>query len=271
METKIVWITMMALSDRHGYVGASIPGLATAAGVPIDKVVAALKTFSEPDPYSRSKEFGGRRIEEADRGWTILNYERFRDMRDEEARREYERVRKRNARQRKSVPDTMGTSGDNTGQSHDVPECPAVSAHAEASAEAKTDPLPEKAPRKRAAAVMAEKPDDVSAEVWDSWMVVRKSKNAKVTTVVMAGMKREADRAGWTLEAAVRECAERNWQAFKADWVANKPAPYQSRPATGYVSGNSHVQNTPLGSITCQCNECVKYRQKHGIKGIGEV
>lgn len=130
-------------------------------------------------------------------------------------------------------------------------------------------PKEEKAPRKRVAPVAVEKPEDVRADIWDSWLVVRQSKRARLTTVVMEAMKREADKAGWTLEAAIRECAERNWQAFKAEWVSNKTIPFQSRPPVGYVSSNTHIQNTPLGSLMCQCNECVKFREKRGIRGIG--
>jgi len=94
-QTLRVWVTMLALADRHGYVGASIGGLAATAHVSAEKTKEALEKFLAPDPDSRSQEHDGRRIEVADRGWVLLNYERFRDMRDEEARREYERKRKR--------------------------------------------------------------------------------------------------------------------------------------------------------------------------------
>jgi hypothetical protein len=124
-QTLRVWITLLALADRHGYVGASVPGLATAARVPIPKVEEALAKFMAPDPYSRSKEHEGRRIAEADRGWSLLNYQRFRDMRDEETRRAYERERKRQQRSTKPA--------DSPGQSRTVPHClPNAEAEAEA-------------------------------------------------------------------------------------------------------------------------------------------
>lgn len=102
-QTLRVWVTMLALSDRDGYVGASVGGLAATARVPREKTLEALEKFLAPDPDSRSQEHEGRRIEVADRGWTILNYARFRDMRDEEARKEYERRRK--ADQRSAMKD----------------------------------------------------------------------------------------------------------------------------------------------------------------------
>ena len=100
-QTLRVWVTMLALADRHGYVGASVGGLAAQARVTVEKTREALDRFRAPDPDSRSPEFGGRRIEEADRGWTLLNYERFRDMRDEEAKRESDRKRQRDHRDKK--------------------------------------------------------------------------------------------------------------------------------------------------------------------------
>jgi hypothetical protein len=38
----------------------------------------------------------------------------------------------------------------------------------------------------------------------------------------LAGIKREADKASWSLDRAITECVERGWTAFKAEWVAPK-------------------------------------------------
>ena len=56
------------------------------------------------------------------------------------------------------------------------------------------------------------------------WMAVRKQKRAPAPTdTVIAAMQREARKANITVAAAVQICAERGWQGFKADWLANKP------------------------------------------------
>lgn len=106
-QTLRVWITMLALADRDGYVGASLRGLAAQARVPVEKTSDALDKFMSPDPDSRSTEHEGRRVAIADRGWTILNYARFRDMRDEEQKRAADRKRQRDhrARVRAEKPD----------------------------------------------------------------------------------------------------------------------------------------------------------------------
>ena len=72
--TRIVWVTMLALSDARGYVEGSIPGLAHQARVSIPELEEALQRLSAPDPYSRTPDFEGRRISAVRGGWMILNY-----------------------------------------------------------------------------------------------------------------------------------------------------------------------------------------------------
>jgi hypothetical protein len=65
-------------------------------------------------------------------------------------------------------------------------------------------------------------PSGVSQQVWDSFVKQRKTKKAQVTALVINGIQKEADKAGWTLEMALNEVVVRNWQSFKAEWVKDK-------------------------------------------------
>lgn len=65
-------------------------------------------------------------------------------------------------------------------------------------------------------------PVGVSDSVWQEFVAHRKSKKAKVTELVMTNIEEQAVLAGWTLENALKETVVRNWQSFKADWVAPK-------------------------------------------------
>jgi hypothetical protein len=67
-----------------------------------------------------------------------------------------------------------------------------------------------------------EAPEGVSQQVWDSFVKQRKTKKAQVTALVIDGIQKEADKAGWTLEMALNEVVVRNWQSFKAEWVKDK-------------------------------------------------
>jgi hypothetical protein len=90
-HTRLVWITMLAMADRKGRVWASIPGLANRARVPMEDAEKAIATFLSPDKHSRTPDHEGRRIEPIDGGWQLLNHAKYRDMRDEEVRREQNR------------------------------------------------------------------------------------------------------------------------------------------------------------------------------------
>lgn len=97
-ETKVVWITMLAMADRRGRVFASIPGLAKDAVVSVDATRRAITSFLAPDPDSRTKDYEGRRIEEIDGGWRLLNHAKYRAIRDEEERRAYKTEKQRQYR-----------------------------------------------------------------------------------------------------------------------------------------------------------------------------
>ena len=68
-------------------------------------------------------------------------------------------------------------------------------------------------------------PDGVSSDVWDAFVKQRKAKKAQINGLVMSGIIKEADKAGWTLEDALKEVVLRNWQSFKAEWVTANASP----------------------------------------------
>ncbi len=90
--TRLVWITMLAMADQHGYVGASMPGLAGRARVALDACVEAIKTLESPDEWSRTKEHEGRRIVRAEGGWVLLNHAKYRAKQSADDRRERSRL-----------------------------------------------------------------------------------------------------------------------------------------------------------------------------------
>jgi hypothetical protein len=98
-KTRIVWITMLACSNRYGEVGAALPGLANAARVSVKDCQKAIDKLTAPDRNSRSLEFEGRRIEKIDGGWQILNYGVYRKKMRSRAEyfREYRKDRNKSA------------------------------------------------------------------------------------------------------------------------------------------------------------------------------
>jgi|GEM_PF-3584655 len=90
-KTRIMWITMLAVTEADGHVSGSIPGMAAVARLSITDTQIAIDRLCAPDPYSRSLEFEGRRITESPGGWQILNYDKYRASRDEDERKAYMR------------------------------------------------------------------------------------------------------------------------------------------------------------------------------------
>lgn len=66
------------------------------------------------------------------------------------------------------------------------------------------------------------KPVDVSDDVWQSFQMIRRAKKAPITGLSILGLRREAVKAGLTLEQAMTTCCERGWAGFKAEWVQDR-------------------------------------------------
>ena len=77
---------------------------------------------------------------------------------------------------------------------------------------------------KRESATSVACPPDVSQQVWDDWVTLRKTKKAPITKTVLDGAIVEAKKLGWTLEQFLIEWCSRGSQGLKAEWIV-KPNP----------------------------------------------
>lgn len=102
-KTRLMWITMLASADPAGYVSGSIPGMAAMARMSLQEAEKSIVALCTPDPYSRSKEYEGRRLTEVEGGWLILNYLKYRQPRDPETRREQNRQAQQRFREKHRV------------------------------------------------------------------------------------------------------------------------------------------------------------------------
>lgn len=89
--TRIVWVTFLAMSNAQGCVYGSVPGIARRANVTMAEAEAAIGAFLAPDPHSRTKDHGGRRIAEIDGGWCLINHAKYAKIRDASERAEVKR------------------------------------------------------------------------------------------------------------------------------------------------------------------------------------
>ncbi len=132
LATRIVWITMLAMSDRNGLVQASCDGVARYANISEKSANEAISVLSSPDSRSKSKKFEGRRIKKVEGGYQILNYKRYRKLQTRKQKADAERQR----RHRVTKRDVTVTSHNVTPPSR--PVAPKAKAKAEAKAETTT-------------------------------------------------------------------------------------------------------------------------------------
>ena len=162
---------MLAMADRRGRVWASIPGLANRARVSITACEKALSCFLSPDEYSRTKDFDGVRIEVIDGGWRLLNHQKYRDIRDEETRKEQNAASQARFRSKQSKPEVSTSK-------------PTRKPIAEAEAEAIEH-------YKEVSASPFQIPESLNnpkfVELWDKWLEHLKQKR-KTPTILAAEM-----------------------------------------------------------------------------------
>ena len=134
-ETKLVWITMLAMSDQNGEVQASLPGLAARSGVSLSSCAIAIERLLSPDKYSRTKDDEGRRIEEIDGGWMLLNHAKYREMATDD-----DRKAKAAIRSKRHYEKTKRNQKPNASLTLSSLQIPQAEAEAEAEAEACSSP-----------------------------------------------------------------------------------------------------------------------------------
>lgn len=77
-DTKVAWITMLAMANPDGLVEATLPGISHRAGISKEATKRALEIFEGPDVNSKNPANEGKRIRRVNGGYQILNFEFYR-------------------------------------------------------------------------------------------------------------------------------------------------------------------------------------------------
>lgn len=92
---RIVFQDFIILADIDGVVDMTPEAISRRTNVPLDTLKQCITRLESPDPKSRSKDFDGARIirldEHRDWGWKVVNYYRYRGIRNEDERKAYKR------------------------------------------------------------------------------------------------------------------------------------------------------------------------------------
>jgi hypothetical protein len=122
-ETRVVFITILAMTRPHGVCEATAPGIAHRANLPLRVVRTALSKLEAPDPDSRSTVGEGRRIVRIDGGYRVVNYTKYRDKdhgATERKRRQRQRSRRDTVTSRRDI--VTVTQGEGEAEAEANPE-----------------------------------------------------------------------------------------------------------------------------------------------------
>jgi uncharacterized protein YdaU (DUF1376 family) len=95
---------------------------------------------------------------------------------------------------------------------------------------------------KSARARVVHRPNDVDQQVWDDFQALRKTHKAAITETAIAGIEREAEKAGISLNDALRTCCERGWRGFKAEWTVEKLTDPKGRVSSATLQTMKNLQ-----------------------------
>jgi hypothetical protein len=117
-----LWPIVLSMSNKDGVVDVTPTYISSITGLGMEDVVACMRRFCEPDPYSRSQLEAGRRLvlldDHREWGWRIVNHTQYR-----------ERARKQawDAERTASGRDAERKRRERAERTDDVPTCPDVS------------------------------------------------------------------------------------------------------------------------------------------------
>lgn len=194
LEGSAVFMAMIALADSDGTVDLTLTALTNRTGWPVDFIKRGIELLEAIDLQSRSPDEEGRRIvrlrDNTDWGWRIVNYLKYRNIRDESARKEYMREYMRGYRSKQPV---------NKGK-HRKPQL----ANAEAEAKKK-----EEAP----SAVL---PAGLDPKAWDRWVEYRRGIKKPLREVSMESAQKQMAALGEMQMAAVEHTEANGWTGLRA-------------------------------------------------------
>jgi hypothetical protein len=227
-HVRIVWLTFLAMKDQKGFVWISTPAnVAIRARVSVEQAEDAIKRLESPDPYGRTQEYDGRRIERVGDGWLVLNAKKYDDIVYQEHMRERNRIRQAAFREKnRDEPSNNERRTKERIASNAVSTVDRRRDNTESESESekeekykKEESAPSARSRLRSVTVsleelIAEGCDEQAAKDW-----ITSRGKSKLTRTAWTLLKNEATKAGVTPAEAVRIAAGNSWRGFKAEWL----------------------------------------------------
>lgn len=205
-EAIVTFQQLIVLADADGIVDMTPQAIFAHTSIPLEIIEKGLKKLSEPDPYSRTPGEEGRRIvcidEHRPWGWQIVNYLKYKHLKDSDEVREQNRVRAQRFRDKRNAT------------SRDVTPCNEKSRHTDT--DINTDTNKRKSNGEGRAVAL---PDWLPEEPWDAWLEVRKKNRAPNTPralrLAIAELSKLRD-GGHDPQAVLEQSTMRGWRGVFA-------------------------------------------------------
>lgn len=123
-EALVTFQQLIVLCDADGIIDMTPPAIAARTSIPLEIIKKGLEVLEKPDPYSRTAEQDGRRLELIDAhrpwGWHIVNHSKYQHMQDADTIRAQTRERVRRHRETKDLAryGNDGVTGGNAEKRH---------------------------------------------------------------------------------------------------------------------------------------------------------
>ncbi len=228
-HVRLVWITMLAISDKNGIVEASIPGLADLSRVTLDECKDALNRMQQPDEYSRSTDHEGRRIGCVDGGWLLLNHAKYRERLKADDERERKRIWWEENRGKGKLDAPSETSENSTGL-----EKPS---------------LPDPSPTSSSTPTSKSSKNIYTPDFETFWKAYPRGDNKKGAYIRWKQIEKTRPPLTIILQAIRIQSQGRQWQAgvypHAKTWLHNERWNDETEKATGFTVGRPQPKNEP--------------------------
>jgi hypothetical protein len=113
--------------------------------------------------------------------------------------------------------------------------------------EGETERETETETKKEKKSAVAPRPEDVSQQVWDDWVALRKRKGTTVSETAIDAARKDAAKIGWTLEQFFIEWCVRGSQGLKASWIKSDQ---QNSDKAGQISPTGQMNKKVISGLT---------------------
>lgn len=276
--TRHVFMDLLVLADSEGVVDMTLNAISRTTNVPILIVEEAIKELSEPDPSSRSPEEDGRRIalidSHRDWGWRIINYDHYRQIRDEEGRRAYHRDYMKQYRSKGAVKPRKGALSSVKsckGALSPVKSCDALLTHAEEEVEGDAEGASSSSSKTKNSHSLEIKDLEGGLkelgllDLWREFRAVRKKhKRGGVTEFSDVLILRKLMLHPRHIRKGLEKAISSNWQGFEWDWV-DKSLPKKqqaAKTATAKIRQTDIPESGPLPAFKEFMDQAKRERER---------